>query len=52
MLGITLRDYRRNSRIRHQTGVYDIIYVIKKGTHGWAGHIVRLKDNMWTIRVT
>ena len=52
MLGITLRDHKRNTRIRHQTGISDIIDVIKKGIHGWAGHIARFKDNRWTKRVT
>ena len=52
MLGITLRDHKRNTWIRHQTGVNDIIDVIKKGIHGWAGHIARFKDNKWTKRVT
>ena len=37
MLGIALRDYKRTTWIRHQTGVKDIIDVIKKGIHGWAG---------------
>ena len=48
MLDITLRDHKRNTWIRHQTGVNDIIDVIKKGIHGWAGHIARFKDNRWT----
>ena len=48
MLGITLRDHKRNTWIRHQTGVNDIIDIIKKGIHGWAGHIARFKDNIWT----
>ncbi len=52
MLGITLRDHKRNTCIRHETGVNDIIDVIKKGIHGWAGHIARFKDNRWTKRVT
>ena len=52
MLGITLRDHRRNTWIRYQTGVNDIIDVIKKGIHGRAGHIARFKDNRWTKRVT
>ena len=52
MLGITLRDHKRNTWIRHQTGVNDIKDVIKKGIHGWAGHIARFKDNRWTKRVT
>ena len=48
MLGITLRDLKRNNWIRRQTGVNDIIDVIKKGIHGWAGHTALFKDNMWT----
>ena len=52
MLGITQRDHKRNTWIRHQTGVNDIIDVIKKGIHGWAGHIARFNDNRWTKRVT
>ena len=48
MLGITLRDYKRNTWIRHQTGVNDIIDVIKTGIHGWVGHTARFKDNSWT----
>ena len=51
-LGITLRDHKRNTWIRHQTCVNDIIYVVKKGIHGWAGHIARFNDNRWTKRVT
>ena len=52
MLGITLRDHKRNTWIRHQSVGNDIIYVIKKGIHGWAGHIARFTDNRWTNRVT
>ena len=48
MLGITLRDHKRNTWIRHQTGVNDIEDVIKMGIHGWAGHIARFKDNSLT----
>ena len=42
---ITLRDHKRNTWIRHQTGVNYIIDVIKTGIHGWAGHIALFKDN-------
>ena len=54
MLGITvtLRDHKRNTWIRHQTRVNYIIDVIKKGIHGWAGHIARCKDTRCTKRVT
>ena len=44
--------HKRNTWIRHQTGVNDIIDVIKKGMHGWAGHIARFNDDRWTKRVT
>ena len=52
MLGITLRDHKRNTSIRHQTRVNDIIDVTKTGIHGWVGHIARFKDNRWTKRAT
>ena len=46
MLSITLRNHKRNTWIRHQTGVNDIIDVIKKGIHDWARHLARFKDNL------
>ena len=52
MLGITLRDKKRNSWIRQQTSVTDIIDYVKKSKHRWAGHISRFTDNRWTVRVT
>ena len=50
--GITLRDHKCNTWIRHQACVNYIIDVIKKVIHGWAGHIARFKDNKWTKRMT
>ena len=52
MLNITLRDKIRNSDIRKQTKVYDIIEKIKKAKWRWAGHIARREDNRWTKRLT
>ena len=46
MLDITLCEHKRNTWIRYQTGLNDIIDVIKKGIHGWAGHIARFNDNI------
>ena len=40
MLGIILRDRKRNTWIRQETG--DIINAIRKVKHRWAGHIARL----------
>ena len=41
MLGITLRDRKRNTWIRQETGVSDIINAIRKAKHRWAGQIAR-----------
>ena len=50
MLGITLLDRKRNTWIRQETGVSDIVKAIRMAKHGWAGHIARLSDNRRTIR--
>ena len=42
MLGITIRDRKRNTWIRQETGVSGIINAIRKAKHNWAGHIARL----------
>lgn len=52
MLGITLRDRKQNTWIRQQTGVKDIIKVIRSSKHRWAGHVARFTDNRWTSRAT
>ena len=52
MLGLTLRDRKKATWIRQKTGVTDIIQHIRSQKHRWAGHICRMRDNRWTIRVT
>ena len=52
MLGIILRDRKRNTYICQETGESDIINAIRKAKSRWAGHIVRLSDNRWIIRTT
>ena len=42
MLGITLPDRKRNTWIRQETGVSDIIKVIRKAKHTWAGQTVNV----------
>ena len=42
MLGIILRDRKRNTWIRQETGVSDIINAIRNAKHRWVGHIARL----------
>ena len=48
MLNITIRDKVRNSEIRKQTQVKDIILKIKEAKWRWAGHLMRKDDNRWT----
>ena len=48
MLGITLRDHKRNTWIKHQTGVNYIIDAIKKVIHGWAD---KTSDRVDTTRM-
>ena len=45
MLGITLQDQKRNSWIRSQRGVTDIIDCIRSSKLRWAGNVARLQDN-------
>ena len=52
MLSITPRDRRRNTWIRQQTEVTDIIDYMKKSKHRWVGHVARQQDNRWITRAT
>ena len=52
MLNITIRDKVRNSEIRKQTQVKDIIMKIKEAKWRWAGHLMRRDDNRWTKRMS
>ncbi len=52
MLGITWRDRKLASWIREQTKVKDILMTIKNKKWTWAGHILRIRDNRWTTRLT
>ena len=52
MLGITLRDRKRNTWICQHTGIEDIISTIRRNKHRWAGYMARLTDNRWMIRAT
>ena len=52
MLGITLKDRKRASWIREQTGVKDILEAIKEQKWKWAGEVARKEDGRWSRRVT
>ena len=51
MLGISLRDRIRNTKIRRRTGVTDIARRINTLKWQWAGHIARRTDNRWGRKV-
>ena len=52
ILDITLRYQKRNTWIRQETGVSDIVNIISIAKHRWIGHKARLSENRSTIRAT
>ena len=52
MLKITRKDRKRNSRIRQQTRVTDVLEAAAKLKWRWAGHVARRHDGRWTKLVT
>jgi hypothetical protein len=52
MLGITLKDKKRNTWIRQQTKITDALTYIKKSKWRWAGHIARREDGRWSKLTT
>ena len=52
MLGITLKDKKRNTWIREQTQLEDIVTFIKRSKWRWAGHLARREDGRWTRTCT
>ena len=49
MLGATLKNRKGTKWIRKHSGVTDIIRNIRKSKHRWASHVVRRRDNRWTV---
>ena len=52
MLGFILKDRKRASWIREQTGVKDILEAIKEQKWKWAGEVARKEDGRWSRRMT
>ena len=52
IIGISLRDRTRSSRIRGNTRVKDILVAIKEQKWRWAGPVARREDNRWNKRLT
>lgn len=51
MIGVTLRDRKRNEWIRQRTKVVDIVERVTSLKWNFAGHIVRLTDERWNSRI-
>ena len=51
MLGFTRRNRKRNTWIREQTKVTDVICRVKKLKWNWVGHLARRNDDRWTTKV-
>ena len=49
---VNKRDHIRNTDIRDRTKVADVIETMYNSKKRWAGHLARLNDNRWTVRVT
>lgn len=52
MLGISLRDRKRNEEIRERTKVVDIIERIAELKWQWVGHVARQDQTKWSNRLT
>ena len=51
MLSVKLKNKIRNTIIRKRTRVTDIAQYVINAKRKWAGHMARMKDNIWTNRV-
>ena len=52
MENISWKDMKTNVWVRQQTGVKDLLTIIKKAKWRWAGHVSRMKDERWTNKIT
>ena len=51
MLNEKLKDRIHSTILRQRTRVTDIVQYVTNTKWMWAGHIARVKDNRWTIRI-
>ncbi len=52
MLNITYGDRKTNIWVREKTKVTDVIEQVRRRKWTWAGHVSRIRDNGWTLRIT
>ncbi len=50
LLNIIYRDRKTNLWVREKTKITDVIEQVRRRT--WAGHVSRIRDNGWTLRIT
>ena len=52
ILNVTWKDHETAAWLREQTKLRDVVETAKQLKWNWAGHLARIIDNRWTIRVT
>ena len=52
MLNITYLDSKTYIWVRENTKVTDVIEQVRRRKWTWAGHVSRIRDNRWTLRIT
>ena len=52
MLNVTWKDHKTATWLREQTKLRDIVETVKQLKWNWAGHLARIEDTRWTIKVT
>ncbi|KAK2184474.1 hypothetical protein NP493_265g02029 [Ridgeia piscesae] len=51
MLNITHRDRKINMWVREKIKVTNVIEQGRRGKWTWVGHVSRIRDNRWTLRI-
>ena len=52
MLNITYRDRKINTWVRENRKVTYVIEQVRRWKWTWAGHVSRIRDNRWILRIT
>ena len=52
ILNITYRDRKSNIWVKEKTKVTDVMERVRRREWTWAGHVSRIRDNRWTLRIT
>ena len=51
-LNITYQDRKTNIWVREKTKVTDVIEQVRRPKLTWTGHVSRIRDSRWTLRIT